>query len=39
MDQREFESNAIRENLIIGIVGLIIFVALVIYGFKIILGI
>ena len=39
MDQREFENNVIRENIIIGIVGLILFVALVIYGFKMILGI
>ena len=38
MDQKEFENNAIREILIISLVGLLIFVALVIYGFKIILG-
>ena len=38
MDQKEFENNAIREILIISLVGLLIFVALVIYGFKVILG-
>ena len=38
MDQKEFENNAIREILVISLVGLLIFVALVIYGFKMILG-
>ena len=36
-DIKDFEKNAIKESLIIALVGLIIFVALVIYGFKMIL--
>jgi Na+-driven multidrug efflux pump len=37
MEKEDFEKNAMKESLIIALIGLIIFVALVIYGFKMIL--
>ena len=36
-DQKKFEKDSIRDVLIIGIVGITIFLLLVIYGFKMIL--
>jgi hypothetical protein len=37
MEREEFEKNAMKESLVIALIGLVIFVALVIYGFKMIL--
>ncbi len=38
MEIEDFEKRAMWEAFIIGLIGLCIFVALVIYGFKLILG-
>jgi hypothetical protein len=37
MEKEDFEKNTMKEALIIALIGLIIFIALVIYGFKMIL--
>jgi hypothetical protein len=37
MERKEFESNAMKEAFIIALIGLVIFVVLVLYGFKMIL--
>jgi hypothetical protein len=38
IDSAKYEKETIKEYLIIGIICLILFLALVIYGFKMILG-
>jgi len=38
LSPREFENKSIRDLIIIGIIALMIILTLVIYGFKILLG-